>query len=209
VTPSCTHAVDHDRSAVWLVVGLLRPYRARIAFAAALTAAGCLLTLPVPLLVERLVDRAADGASLPLAAGLLLATLVAQAGCGLAATVLVGGAAIEVACELRRRVYERLLRAETTAAPGLVLARLTDDVACVQNLVSAQTVGLLTDLGTAAVVAGYLLWQSPVLFVTAAVFVPLSVVHFRHYAPRIRAGSYRAAGTASWSATPAAFITGS
>ncbi|MBX9627329.1 MAG: hypothetical protein K2X82_26235, partial [Gemmataceae bacterium] len=39
--------------------GCRRPHRRRIALAALLTTAGCLLTLAVPLVVQRLVDRAA------------------------------------------------------------------------------------------------------------------------------------------------------
>jgi ABC-type multidrug transport system fused ATPase/permease subunit len=174
-----------------VVGGLLRPHRRRVALAAALTAAGCLLTLAVPLLVQRAVDHAAGRPSMPVgvAAGLLAAAVLAQAGCGLAATAVMGRVAADVACRLRRRVYERLLRAEAGAAPGVMLSRLTDDVACVQNLVSAQTVGVLTDLGTAAVVAGWLLWHSPPLFLVAAAAVPLAVAHYRWYAPRIRAGA--------------------
>ncbi len=182
---------DLDGSAVRLVAGLLRPHRSRIAGAIFLTAVSCLLTLPVPLLIQRLVDSIAAGQplALPLQASLLLAALVAQAICGFTATVLVGGAAIDAACALRSRVYDRLLRNESSAAHGVVLSRLTDDVSCVQNLISTQTVGLLTDLGTAAVVAGFLLWQSPLLFVVAALVVPISVVIFRSYARGIGAGA--------------------
>lgn len=184
-------STDTARPAGRSVAGLLRPHRRRVALAAALALANCLLTLPVPLLVQRLVDQSAGrpGPSLATTAGLILAAVVAQAGCGLAATVVMGRVAVDVACGLRRQVYDRLLRADTGAAPGVVLSRLTDDVACVQGLVSAQTVGVLTDLGTAAVVAGWLLWDSPFLFCVVAVFVPLSVLHFRWYARRIRSGA--------------------
>jgi subfamily B ATP-binding cassette protein MsbA len=182
---------DPARSAARLVGGLLRPHRRRIAVAAILAVAGCLLTLAVPLLVQRLVDHAAGRSAfpLPLAAVLLTAAVLAQAACGMAATVVMGRVAVDVVCRLRRRVYEQLLRAEADAAPGVVLSRLTDDVACVQNLVSAQTVGVLTDLGTAAAVAGWLLWHSPTLFVVAATVVPLAVLHFRAHARRIRSGA--------------------
>jgi ABC-type multidrug transport system fused ATPase/permease subunit len=182
---------DPARSAARRVGGLLRPHRHRIALAAAFALAGCLLTLAVPLVVQRLVDHAAGRSAfpLPVAAGLLAVAVALQAACGLAATLVMGRVALDVVCRLRRRVYEQLLRAEADAAPGVVLSRLTDDVACVQNLVSAQTVGVLTDLGTAAVAAGWLLWSSPTLFVVAAVAVPLAVLHFRSFSPRIRTGA--------------------
>jgi ABC-type multidrug transport system fused ATPase/permease subunit len=182
---------DCNQSAVRLVVGLLRPHRIRIAFALFLTVLACLLTLPLPLLVQSLIDGALSGTtlSLSLLGGLLLAALVLQAGCGMAAALLIGEAAIDAARTLRRQVYQRLLHDEVNSSPGVALSRLTDDVACVQGLVSVQTIGLATDLGTAAVVAGYLLWQSPLLFAAAALFVPLTVAHFRYFTRRIRHGS--------------------
>ncbi|MDB5307996.1 MAG: transporter ATP-binding protein [Gemmataceae bacterium] len=185
-------ASDHSRSAARLVVGLLRPHRRRVALAAVLTTAGCLSALAIPLLLRWLVDRAAGGTGavpLPIAVPLLLAALVVQAGCGVGATLLVGRVAIDVACALRRRVYDQLLRVELGVAPGVALSRLTDDVACVQNLITAQTVGVLADLGTAAVVAGWLVWQSPPLFVVAAVVALVAAAHFRYHARRIRAGA--------------------
>ena len=99
-----------------------------------------------------------------------------------------GRVSLDVVGRLRREGFERVLRAEADAAPGVVLSRLTD-AACVQNLVSAQTVGPLTDLGTAAAVAGWLLWHSPLLFAVAAVVVGSAVLHHRAYAPGIRAGA--------------------
>ncbi|HLW68449.1 MAG TPA: ABC transporter ATP-binding protein [Gemmataceae bacterium] len=176
------------RPAFSLLRGLVRPHVRRIVLAAGFTVVGCLLALPVPLLIQQVVDHAA-GQLLPkllTAAGLLLIAMIIRASCGFAATMVMGHAAIEVVCVLRRRVYERLLRAEAKVAPGVILSCLTDDAACVQNLVSAQSVGVLTDLGIAAVVAVWLLWLSPLQFAVAAVFLPLGIFHFRWYTRRIR-----------------------
>lgn len=179
---------SHSQPAVRLLAGLVRPHYRRIAVVAGLTAAGCFLALPVPLLIQRVVDQAngQSRASLAAAGGLLLAALVSQAVSGLAATILIGRVAIDVVCEIRRRVYGRMLKAESAEAPGVVLSRLTDDVACIQSLVSVQTVSVLSDLGAALVVAGWLLWLSPVQFAVAAAFVPLAAFHFRSYTRRIR-----------------------
>jgi ABC-type multidrug transport system fused ATPase/permease subunit len=180
-----------SQSAIRLFVGLLRPYRWRIFLALVLTTAGCLLALPIPLLIQRLIDQASgrEFVSLPAAGGLIFLALLAQAGSGLAATLIMGRVALNVVWELRRRVYQRLLHSECNASPGVILSRLTDDVASVQNLVSAQTVGVLTDVGAAGVVAVWLLWLSPMQFAVAAVFVPLIVTHFRSYTQRIRSGA--------------------
>lgn len=175
------------------VAALLRPHRGRIAAAAALTVLGCLLNLPVPLVIQHVIEptTTTPGLSLPVAGGILLATFAIQAGCGLLATLIMARIALDVTCALRRQAYERLLGAEAgTGAPiGAVLSRLIDDVGCVQSLVSAQTISVLTDLGTAVVVGAWLLWYSPPLFAVALVFVPVSVVHFRWYTRRIRTGA--------------------
>src|SRR5438270_76892 len=158
---------------------LVRPYRGAVLLAASLTACACLLNLPVPLLIQGLVDRPASGAGAtpaPVLALGLAAVFAAQAATGLAAALVVGRINFEAGRDLRRRLYERLQRLgmsyyDRTPA-GSIIARLTDDVAAVQNLLTTQTLTLLTDLGTAAVVSGWMLWNCPRLFLVAALFVP-------------------------------------
>src|SRR5207248_1750612 len=72
---------------------------------------------------------------------------------------------------------------------GAIISRMMDDVAAVQSLVTVQTVQILTDLGTAVVVTGLFLWQSPWLFVVVLAFLPAHVFGFRWFARRIRVGT--------------------
>jgi ABC-type multidrug transport system fused ATPase/permease subunit len=191
--PSGCHlqSTDSRESAIRLVRGLGRVYRLRIACALLLTAAACLLTLPVPVLVQRVVDGAVFESALPLPylGGMLVSALILQATCTLAAALLIGNVAIDIAREIRRRVYEHLLQDEFNTSPGLALSRLTDDVACIQNLVSMPSISLFTDLGTAAVAAGYLFWQFPMWLAAAAIIAPISVLQVRFFSRRIRNGS--------------------
>src|SRR3954453_7227638 len=78
--------------------GLLAPYRKRLLLAFALSSAACLLNLPIPLLVQSLVDHVSlgDVAWLPLCALTLLAVFAAQAGVGLGNTRLVGRVGLDV-----------------------------------------------------------------------------------------------------------------
>jgi subfamily B ATP-binding cassette protein MsbA len=178
------------------VSSFVAPYRGRIVLSFGLAGLACLLKLPLPLLVRGLIDRAAAGeglAALPAYAAALLAAFGLQALVGAGGTRVMGGVGLEVARDLRHRLYDRLQRVglsyyDRTPA-GAILSRLTDDVTAVQALVSGATLGALTDLVTALVVSALLLGQSPRLFLVAMAFVPVYVVSFRLLGRRVRAGS--------------------
>ncbi len=175
---------------------LLAPYRGRVGLAFGLTALACLLNLPVPLLVQRLVDGMASGGASVVLPGYTLALLgvfAAQAGVGLANTLVVGAVGLEVVRDLRHRLYARLqclgLSWYDRTPAGSILSRLMDDVATVQGVVTGQTFVILTDLGTTLAVSLLLLARSPRLFAVLLVFVPLYALTFRWFTGRIRAGS--------------------
>ena len=95
--------------------------------------------------------------------------------------------------DLRHGLYDRLQRVglayyDRTPA-GAILSRLMDDVAAVQGLITTQSLSALTDLGTAAVAAAWLLAQSRTLFLAVVAFLPVHVLVFRAYTRRIRAGT--------------------
>src|SRR5262249_30984705 len=94
------------------VHGMLVPHRARVLAAFALTALACLLNIPIPLLVQGLVDNVVGGgaASLPFYAAALLGVFALQAGVGLANTHAIGRVGLEVVRDLRHRLYARLQR---------------------------------------------------------------------------------------------------
>jgi ABC-type multidrug transport system fused ATPase/permease subunit len=172
------------------------PQRGRLTFAFGLAALACLLNLPTPLLVQHLVDRAAAGdglRALPACLGGLLATYLLQAVVNLVNARLMGRVGLEIARALRHRLYARLQRVglsyyDRTPA-GAILSRLIDDVTAVQGLLSNQTLSILTDLGTALIVSGILLWRAPLQFCVAAAFVPVYWLSFRWFGRRIRQGA--------------------
>jgi ABC-type multidrug transport system fused ATPase/permease subunit len=76
-----------------------------------LTTLACLVNLPVPLLVQAMVDRVAvqgRWGALPLYAVLLFGVFAAQAGVGCLNTLVIGGIGQGVVRDLRHRLYERL-----------------------------------------------------------------------------------------------------
>lgn len=172
------------------------PQRGRIILAFGLAVLACVLNLPTPLLVQSVVDRAAAGdglRALPVCLSLLVVVYLLQAAVNFGGTRLMGRVSLEVARDLRHGLYARLQRVglsyfDRTPA-GAILSRLIDDVAAVQGLLSNQTLAILTDLGTALIVSGLLLWQAPLQFLVAAAFVPVYWLSFRWFGRRIRQGA--------------------
>jgi ABC-type multidrug transport system fused ATPase/permease subunit len=176
--------------------GWLVPYRGRVSLALGLTTIACLLNLPVPLLVQRLVDRVvADGRwwALPAYGVALFAVFAAQAGLGLANTFVIGRVGQGVVRDLRHRLYERLQRLGLTyydkTPTGAIISRMMDDVGALQAFVTGQTVTILTDLGTTLAISALLMARSGRLALVVLAFVPLYLANFRYFMGRIRATS--------------------
>ena len=175
---------------------MLGPYRVRVGLALALTTVACLLNVPVPLLVQGLVDDVIGGGHrefLPIYAVGLLGVCTLQAAFNLSTTLVVGRIGQGVVRDLRHRLYDQLLRLDLAffdqTPTGSIISRIMDDVTALQTLVTGQTVTILTDLGTTVVVGLLLLFRSGRLTLVVLVFVPLYVVNFRYFMPRIRANS--------------------
>ena len=178
------------------VRGLLAPHRSRLGLAVALATLACLLNLPIPLLIQNLVDSVVAGfgsALLPLYALGLLAVFAAQSAVGLANTLVVGRIGLSVVRDLRHRLYEHLQKLgiayyDRTPA-GAIISRVTDDVNAVQNLVAGPTISAVTDLGGAMVIGGFMLYHWPRLFLAVVLVLPLYYLIFRAFTHHIRAAS--------------------
>jgi subfamily B ATP-binding cassette protein MsbA len=167
----------------------------RLSLAALLTFLACLLNSPVPALIRALVDEALPAGvwSMIGYALVLLAVYALQAVVNLTASCVTGEIGLAVVRDLRHRLYERLQRLSLAyydrTPAGAIISRLMDDVTAVQALITTQTLSILTDLGTALVLGGWLLLQSPRLFGVVLAVLPGYYLVFRTYTPRIRKGS--------------------
>jgi subfamily B ATP-binding cassette protein MsbA len=177
------------------VLDLLALHRGRVLIALGFATLACLLNLPVPLLIRALVDGAASAGAGALAGGalLLVAVFALQAAAGAGHALLASRVGLDVGRELRHRLYARLQRLSLSyydrTPAGAIISRLVDDVAAVQNVLAGQTLTVLTDVGTAVVIAGWLWVTSPRLFLVALCFVPVHAFIFHQFTRRIRAGS--------------------
>lgn len=178
------------------ILGWLSPYRVDAAVALGVTGLACLLNLPVPLLVQGLVDQVVAGLRwwhLPAYSAALFVVFAAQAAFGLANGLVIGRVGQGVVRDLRHRLYDRLQRlglAYFDRTPtGAIISRIMDDVAAVQAFVTSQTVTILTDLGTALAIAVLLLVRSSRLAAVALLFVTLHAITFPYFLRKIRATS--------------------
>jgi ABC-type multidrug transport system fused ATPase/permease subunit len=174
--------------------GWLNPYRGQIAAALLLTGLACLFNLPVPLLVQALIDRVVTQNrwhALPLYAVLLLGVFAVQAILVLGNGLLIGRIGQGVVRDLRHKLYERLQQLSLAyydkTPSGAIIARVMDDVGAISVFVTSQTFTILTDLGTTAAVASLLLWRNWRLAVAVLVVAPLFALNFRYFMQRIRA----------------------
>ncbi|MFO0889809.1 MAG: ABC transporter ATP-binding protein [Isosphaeraceae bacterium] len=176
--------------------GWLAPYRLSMAAAMLLTALAALCNLPVPLIVQELIDRVVTQGrweALPLYAAGLLASFAIQAGLTLANGLLIGRIGQGVVRDLRHRLYDRLQRLSLAyydrTPSGAILSRLMDDVGAIQQFVTGQTFAILTDVGTMVVISALLLARDWRLALVVFLIVPLFAINVRFFLRRIRAAS--------------------
>ncbi|MDR3619153.1 MAG: ABC transporter ATP-binding protein [Paludisphaera borealis] len=176
--------------------GWLAPYKRSLALAFVLTAAAAVCNLPVPLLVQGLIDRVVtrnEWGLLPMYAVGLFAVFAAQSGLAWCNGLLIGRVGQGVVRDLRHALYERLQRLSLSyydeTPSGAILSRVMDDVGAIQVFVTSQTFTILTDLGTTLAIAGLLLYRDWRLAAVVLAVAPLFALNFRFFMKRIRATS--------------------
>ncbi len=174
--------------------GWLTPYRGRMALALALTALACLFNLPVPLLVQELIDRVVTQNhwnALPLYALALFGVFAGQMVLTLVNGLVIGQIGQGVVRDLRHMLYEKLqqlgLAFYDKTSSGAIIARVMDDVGAIQVFVTGQTFTIVTDLGTTVAVAALLLARDWRLALVVLAVAPLFALNFRYFMWRIRA----------------------
>jgi ABC-type multidrug transport system fused ATPase/permease subunit len=198
------YSCEQDERIVSPWLGLLRllaPHRFRISLALGLAGMACLFTLAAPLLVKWMLMAAGDEQALlalALPALLLLAVVILQAAASTANAWLLGGVALNIVRELRRRLYERIQQMPVAwfdrTPTGAVMSRVMEDVGVVQGLASSQTLVTLVDVSTAVAAAVWLATRSVSLAAVLALIVPVYVLIFRRYTRRIRSGTFDVRG---------------
>ena len=148
-------SISRRREARTLLVGLLRPYATTMALLAIVVLVENAARLSVPLLVQRGIDHGippiADGGSareLVLIVGSLCAVVLVQATSRMFFLRRSGRIGQEVLLELRRRIFRHFQRLDVAFhdryTSGRVVARSTNDVEAIQDMLQTGFDGLVT-----------------------------------------------------------------
>ncbi len=173
--------------------GWLAPYRGQMILAMVLTGFTCLFNLPVPLLVQALIDHVVTQGHwdvLPWYAAVLFGVFAVQAVLAWSTSLTIGKIGQGVVRDLRHLMYERLQNLAMAyfdkTPSGAIIARVMDDVGAIQVFVTSQTFSIVTDLGTTLAIAGLLLSRDWRLAAVVLVVAPLFALNFRYFMGRIR-----------------------
>jgi ABC-type multidrug transport system fused ATPase/permease subunit len=174
------------RKVRWMI-GLLRPYRGRVALMFAALLAATAAGLAPPYLAGRAIDAGiakGDIAALDLIVAAFVAVAVLYAAATFAQTYLVGWVGTRALQDLRERIFAHLQAMSigffTRRSPGVLISRMTNDVEALNQLVSGGVVTMfsstLTLLGAVAIMLALDLKLALVTFLTFPLLAAASVV---------------------------------
>ena len=175
---------------VWM---LIRPRRALLALGFLLMVinriSGLVLPASLKFLVDDVIGKRRADLCLPLAGGILFATLV-QALTSYALTQTLSKAAQRLIAELRSRVQEHIgrlpLRYFDSAKVGALVSRIMSDVEGVRNLIGTGLIDFVGGLLTAVVALGFLMHISPLMTAVAFGFMLVFALTLRKSFQTIR-----------------------
>jgi ABC-type multidrug transport system fused ATPase/permease subunit len=191
---------QRGRKLRWLL-GLLRPYRGRVALMFVALLAATAAGLAPPYLAGEAIDAITSGAGtsdyseLNVVVVLFVAAAVVYAVSTYAQTYLVGWVGTRALQDLRERVFSHLQKMSigffTRNRPGVLISRMTNDIEALNQLVSDGVVTLfsstLTLLGVVVILVALDVQLALVTFLTFPLLAVASVI-FRI----VSAGAYRA-----------------
>jgi ATP-binding cassette subfamily B protein len=168
------------------LLGLLSPYRGRVALTVVAVLAATGAGLAPPYLAGRAIDagiETQDLAALDWIVAAFLATAVLYAGATFLQTYLVGWVGTRALQDLRERVFSHLQRMSigffTRRSPGVLISRMTNDIEALNQLVSSGVITLLSSsLTLIGVVVILLALDLKLALVTFVTFPLLAVASF-------------------------------
>ena len=188
---------DRARKVRWLL-GLLRPYRGKVALMFVALIIATAAALAPPYLAGKAIDSgilAEDIGALNLIAAAFVASAVIFAAASYAQTYITGWVGQRALQDLRERIFAHIQKMSigffTRRSPGVLISRMTNDVQALDQLVSDGITTLFSATLTLLGVVGILLVLDPglalITFVTFPLLAVASIV-FRV----MSAGAYRA-----------------
>ncbi len=195
---------DRLRKVRW-VLGLLRPYRKRLAVMLFAVVVASATSLAPPYLAGRAIDAgilAGDERALTLIVIAFVILTTAYAATSYLQTYLVGWIGVRVLQDLREEVFKHIQKMSigffTRNRPGALISRMTNDIEALNQLISAGIVTLFSNILTlvgVVVILVLLDWHLalitfsvlPLLLITSLVFRRYSAGAFKETRERISA----------------------
>jgi len=203
VTPVHRDIVAGRGRKIRWTLGLLRPYRVRLAFMFLAVVASTASALAPPYLAGRAIDsgiEAGDLTALDVTIALFVVAVVLNAVTSWLQTWLVGWVGIRVLQDLREQVFKHIQRMSigffNRNRPGALISRMTNDIEALNQLISDGIVTLFSNMLTLVGVVAIMLlldWRLalitfavlPLLLLTSLVFRRYSAGAFRETRERI------------------------
>jgi ABC-type multidrug transport system fused ATPase/permease subunit len=173
---------QRGRKLRWMI-GLLHPYRGRVALTFAAMLAATAAGLAPPYLAGQAIDAGIvprDSGALTLIVAAFLAVAVLFAAATYAQTYLVGWVGTRALQDLRERVFAHLQSMSigyfTRRSPGVLVSRMTNDIEALNQLVTSGVVTLISSGMTLIGVIAIMLVLDPMLALVTFLTFPLVAV---------------------------------
>src|SRR3954470_9161052 len=174
------------------LLGWLRPYRRGVVVSALLAAVAMVMTVAIPWLTGRAIDRinAGDKAGLTMLGLVILATGVLRLGLTVARRLIAGRVSLGVELDLRNRMYEHLQALELgffdRQQTGQLMSRATVDLQSVRFFLGYGLIFMLQSALTILLAAGAMIAVQPGLAAISLIPVPIVVFVAARYGRRSR-----------------------
>jgi len=177
---------QRGRKLRWMV-GLLRPYRGRVALALVAMLAATGAGLAPPYLAGQAIDAGivtGDSAALTLIVAAFLGVAIVYAAASYAQTYLVGWVGTRALQDLRERIFSHLQSMSigffSRRSPGVLISRMTNDIEALNQLVTNGVVTLissgLTLIGVVAIMLALDVRLALITFLTFPLLAVASIV---------------------------------
>jgi subfamily B ATP-binding cassette protein MsbA len=175
------------------ILRFIKPYKRWFYQGLALTTLSTVISLVPPILMGVIVDQVIGQGRRdlfwPVLLAYILTPLIANA-IGWVNNLIISLIGDKLVLDMRKQLYEHLqylpMRFYDKSSTGAVMERLMGDVAQVNQMVSSQTIALVTDVvasSVALVVMMNLNWRMTCLLM---VVLPLYIVNFRYFSEKVR-----------------------
>jgi ATP-binding cassette, subfamily B, bacterial MsbA len=175
------------------ILTYIRPYRSRVILGTCFTLLLSLSNLPLPLIMQYLIDdviRAGQWAQLNFVLIMILSLHVIRGLFSFFQTYTITYLGQRLVLDIRHQLFDHLQKLSLSyydkKQTGKIMSRVMDDVTNIQSMLSSQFITAFTDFVTLFVVIGLLFYKNWALALMSISVVPFYIANRQYFKPRIR-----------------------